>query len=136
MSNPSSYINVKLKDGRVATVYCHKNGNYDNVGKILKTHYNSQDLAEALVAMGDMSILGEFMSCPSGHSFNDPVSGHCVFYYRDRGDTLKIKRSYSAMMSSDFSYLWNGKEWLALDCHNDDINKGFHSFEYAQSFEI
>lgn len=136
MSNLSAYINVKLKDGRVATVFCHKEGNYDNAGKLLKMYYNSQELAESLVSMGDMSVLGESMTRPSGHSYENPVSGHCVFYYRDRGDALQVKRSYSAMMSAEFSYLWNGKEWLGLDCNTDDLNKGFHSFEYLQFFEI
>lgn len=136
MSNLSAYINVKLKDGRVATVYCHKEGHYDHVGKMLKKYYNSQSLAESLVFMGDISFLSEKTDCPKGHSFNEPVSGFSVFYYRDRGDLLKVKRGYSAMIHEDFSYLWNGNEWLALNSKQDDINNGFHNFDYEKTSEI
>ena len=77
-----SILNVKCSDGKVRSIYCHFDG--DTRLPILKKYYNSQELAEDLVSMGDMSSLAENMTCPEGHNFDHPEKGYCVFYYRDR----------------------------------------------------
>ena len=59
----------------------------EGVGKTLFEHYNSQDLAEAVVVPGDMSSLNEKCDKPEGHSYDKPAKGYTIYYGRDRGET-------------------------------------------------
>lgn len=83
MSTRSS-INVKCQDGKIRSSYIHFDG--DAHLDTLKSFYNSPEEAEALVMLGDMSVLAENMGCPEGHSFENQEEGFCVFYGRDRGE--------------------------------------------------
>jgi hypothetical protein len=85
MSTRSNII-VEHTDKTVKRVYCHFDGYLEGVGATLLEHYNTQELAEALVVPGDMSSLGEKCDKPKGHSYNTPVEGYTVYYGRDRGE--------------------------------------------------
>jgi len=67
MSTRSDII-VHLTDGRYKRIYCHHDGYIDHNGKMLYEHYNTQELAEALVKLGDLSGLGEVTGVK--HSFD------------------------------------------------------------------
>ena len=43
---------------------------------ILTEFYNSQEKAEALVNLGNLSILDKSPDCPEGHTFTAPVPGY------------------------------------------------------------
>ena len=79
-----SNIRVLCSDNKVRSVYCH----FDGYGHLptLQENYNSQELAERLVALGDLSSLAESMECPEGHDFENQVDGYCVAYCRDRDE--------------------------------------------------
>jgi hypothetical protein len=81
-----STIAVKHLDGSVSQIYCHWDGCLEHNGKILTEHYATQELAEALVALGDMSSLDKSIECPEGHTFDTSIRGYSVFYGRDRGE--------------------------------------------------
>lgn len=85
MSTRSDII-VEHNDGTWKRIYCHFDGYPDHHGPILTEHYSSQELAEALVAPGDMSSLDDKCDRPDGHSYERPVAGYCVYYRRDRGE--------------------------------------------------
>jgi hypothetical protein len=82
------YIIVQRSDGKVAEIYCHSGGSVEENGVDLLNHYNTQELAEALVAPGDLSFLAANCTKPEGHSFNTPIEGYCVYYSRDGGDPI------------------------------------------------
>lgn len=117
MSTHSS-IAVLHKDGSVSEVYCHFDGYPEGVGKFLKTHYNTQELADALVALGDMSYLAEKILPIGIHSYDKPESGVTVFYGRDRGEDNTKPRLFKDLSDyrknfkrQDFNYLFRNNEW-------------------------
>lgn len=67
MSTRSSIAVVK-SDGTVEAVYCHFDGDLKGVGAALLASFDSQERAEGLVALGDLSS----------------VAGGVVAYHRDR----------------------------------------------------
>ncbi|WP_299548704.1 hypothetical protein [uncultured Helicobacter sp.] len=55
-----SYIFVsegKSFTDQVKGIYCHWDGYVEGVGKTLKEHYNTDELANALINLGDISSL-------------------------------------------------------------------------------
>ena len=76
-----------MHGNKAKVVYCHHDGYLNFNGQILQEHYDSPK-ANNLVALGDMSSLGQNLAAPEGvtHSYRDPLIGVCVFYGRDRGE--------------------------------------------------
>lgn len=116
-----SLITAKLSDGRFGSIYCHFDGYLSHNGQILLEHYNDQVKVDALIALGDLSVLGESVECPAGHSFGKAVKGYCVAYGRDRGEeeseagygpTVEIAIKEGRYGAQEYNYLWDGTEWF------------------------
>ena len=113
MSTRSAII-VEHAAGHWARVYCHFDGCLEGVGRTLQDHYNGQDLAEALVAPGDMSSLHPRCSKPPSHSFDKPVEGFTVYYGRDRGEEGTEPKTGPTLESvwppedtwTEYTYVW------------------------------
>ncbi len=114
MSTRSS-IAVQKSDGTVEAVYCHFDGYLDGVGATLKKSFATQELAEGLVALGDLSSV---MSAEN--------LGEVKAYSRDLGEPFEdvAPRKYSDMdeyyarVGSDigdngYRYIFSGGKWLA-----------------------
>ena len=54
-----STIALLRDNGEVVKVYCHWDGYLENNGELLVKHYNTPEKIEALLALGDISSLGE-----------------------------------------------------------------------------
>jgi exoribonuclease II len=110
-------ITVKTRNG-VKTIYNHWDGYHDGVGVTLIKHYHSQEKAEALIALGNVSSLRESLECPEGHNFDNRIKGYSTFYERDRGETEQKARSYPSVGAAmehevqEFNYFWDGEKWL------------------------
>ena len=89
------------------SVYCHWDGYLEHNGRILQEYYNSSR-ANELVALGDISSLGELIG--EKHPFSPHASaedkiahdaadaaGWTTFYARDRGET-------GVEFATDFSF--------------------------------
>ena len=70
---------------------------HGNLGKMLLEHYNTPELATALVDLGSLSMVRERLAPDEGetHTFDTPVrhgtkGGVTTAYHRDRGDDLEI----------------------------------------------
>lgn len=61
MSTPS-FIRVLCKEGIIKFVYCHSDGYPSYLGKMLLEHYNTPELATALVDLGSLSMVRWFGS--------------------------------------------------------------------------
>ena len=113
-----STIAVKMSDDSIKKVYCHWDGYPSYNGKILKNHYNTQELAEKVVSLGSLSFLDKSMDCPEGHSFDNRVDGHSVAYGRDRGEEIEFeifadKKSYDVCKNwEEYNYYWDGEKWF------------------------
>ncbi len=115
-----SIITAKVSDGTWRTIYCHYDGYPSHNGRILLDHYGDQAKVDALMALGSLSSLGASTEKPEGHTFNEPVSGFCVAYGRDRGEkNTEAAKGDTAAESirnvgycvQEFSYLWDGERW-------------------------
>lgn len=116
-------ITVHCKDGKFRTIYSHWDGYMEHHFPILTQHYNTQEKAEALVAMGDVSKLDESMEKPEGHTFDTPVDGFSIFYGRDRGEKQKDIKCLVCNTFTDcfqknhqlYNYLFEDGKW---SCYN------------------
>ena len=79
-----SRIGIELKDGSILSAYHHWDGYPEWLGRMLKTNYNSRDLASELIDGGDMS------SC-----WSDKVWG------KDRTDGQKYGPEYYSQRGED-----------------------------------
>jgi len=135
MSTRSS-IAVLQNDGKVKSVYCHWDGNLQGVGETLLHHYNTYERANALVALGGLSVVYEnlnpLLSAPEAfpkgnvaeiittHSFDRRQSGVTVAYHRDRGDKFEQETHSSIRRfnkNNDFqlyNYLFMGGQWYVM----------------------
>ena len=124
-----SNINVKVGD-KYHSVYCHWDGYVSHNGAILLEHYNSQELAEKLVAEGDMSVLGPQCDKPEGHSYDTPAEGRTVYYGRDRGEEdVGMRVVDEPLFEQSYSYVWDGEKWLVrgYDCDNITVEEALKS---------
>jgi len=96
MSTPI-FIGVLCKEGIIKFVYCHSDSYPSYLGKMLLEHYNTPELATALVDLGSLSMVRERLAPDEGemHGFDTPVrhgpkGGVTTAYHRDRGEDLEI----------------------------------------------
>jgi hypothetical protein len=119
----STHSNIGLihADGSVSLIYCHHDGYPSHNGKILLEDYNTTEKVEALMALGDLSVLGLKVEKPVGHSFETPANGHCIAYGRDRGADGTYAMVYNSVDSADkegcdneYAYLFDSelKIWM------------------------
>lgn len=99
-------IVVHRRDGRYAYVHCQFDGYLTGVGQTLHDHHNDADRAETLVALGDLSSLGD-------------APETSVFYGCDRGETGVEARVRDSLddalewaMTVDYVYLWDDGWWV------------------------
>jgi len=124
-------IGIENKDGSIDCSYCHCDGHPIVNGAILAGNYNSKEKVRSLLKHGAMSLLCTEIDPPEGyeHSFDDPCNGVCVFYHRDRGDTLRITKCYDATRfvitakecDCEYVYLFSGGQWLFKPVDGDEF---------------
>ena len=83
-------IAVQREDGSVRSIYLHWDGYESHAMPLLTGFHYTQERAEALIALGGLSVLDKSIECPDGHTFEEPVRGYCIAYARDRGEDLEI----------------------------------------------
>lgn len=88
-----STIALEYADGSVSQVYSHWDGYLEHNGSILQTHYSDPWKLRELIDLGDLSSLAKEIG--TKHDFDNPPSGVCNFYGRDRGETGVEARRYA-----------------------------------------
>lgn len=137
-----SDIIVQLTDGTWKRIYCHWDGYMEHNGRILFDHYTSQAQAEALVALGDLSVLGEIVGVKHPFDAPDRFKGRnydkhtaawtaynrkfgrmCKAYGRDRGETGTDGTTGETLAAvwpetdtwTEFTYVWTEGRWWVAD---------------------
>lgn len=113
-------IGRKIKDNKVEYIYCHHDGYLDGVGEILKTHYTNNKIIDKLMALGDLSALGEVAeSNPDQWDYSKVDYNLCVAY-KDRGNhgvdsKIVTEKEYVDKLTTntwiEYLYLWDGEKW-------------------------
>lgn len=110
-------------DGTVRGIYCHFDGYPAGVGVTLQTHYIAESQVDALLKLGDLSILGDEIG--EAHPFDQtlkPDGTHLTTaYHRDRGEeyrTPSVWPSAGALLTTgrgfggvDYIYIWIKGDW-------------------------
>jgi len=111
-----STIAIENADGTVTGIYCHWDGYTSNNGVILQENYTTESSVRELIALGDLSSLGETVGVKT--NFNNAAEGQCVAYGRDRGEKDTEAASYDTyanfldVMGQEYDYLFvPGKGW-------------------------
>ena len=110
-----SHIGIRNTDGTVDYIYCHYDGYPSGVGETLTKHYTTYDKVKALIALGDLSVLGNEIG--EKQDFNNRTKGSCLAYGRDRGETGVEARKcsyvdYTKEYFEEYIYLFTpGKGW-------------------------
>tara|TARA_B100002019_G_scaffold151931_1_gene130897 strand:- start:3437 stop:3817 length:381 start_codon:yes stop_codon:yes gene_type:complete len=108
-----SRVGIELKDGSIVSSYHHWDGYPEWLGRILKTHYNSRDLASELIDGGDMSA-----------AWGDENRAE---YYSERGENCPPRydetREQFLSDGEEFSYIFTSAGWVCYDMHQFDDNK-------------
>ena len=116
MSTRSS-IGVKLPNGNIKAIYCHFDGYPSGVGQTLTEHYTTEEKINALMELGDLSVLGPEIG--EKQDFNDHANHNrdwCLAYGRDRGENREVEtysniKEWVSAMWVNYYYLWNGTNW-------------------------
>ena len=80
-----STIAIENANGTVTGIYCHWDGYVEHNGRILVENYTTEAAVRELIALGDLSSLGETVGEKT--DFDNAAKGQCVAYGRDRGET-------------------------------------------------
>jgi len=108
-----SRIGIELADGSILSAYHHWDGYPEWLGRILKTHYNSKELAAELIDGGDMS------TCWNEN--NEPE------YYSSRGEDCppRLDNDMNEFFTDgeEYSYIFRNGNWYAYDMHQFEDSK-------------
>lgn len=111
-----SSIAIQNDDGTVTGIYCHWDGYLSHNGRILNVYYNTENQVRELIALGDLSSLGENIG--EKVDFNNAPEGQCVAYGRDGGEdnveayTAQDWASFINQTGQEYDYLYvPGEGW-------------------------
>ena len=118
MSTPATII-VHTPTGALASTV-NFDGYPSHTGRILKEHYTTQEQAEELVKLGELSCLYERANPIGEHTWKNPEEGTTIAYHRDRGETKRQPRmAQSAIQLIEHfenfhNYVFENGEWTYI----------------------
>ena len=118
-----SRIGLELADGSILSAYHHSDGYESWLGRILKTHYNSKELAAELIDGGDMS------SAWTNAGFRNETVDQGPLYYSQRGDNCPPRLDADLCEyllpdnSEEFAYVFRNGEWVCYNMNQFDDTK-------------
>jgi hypothetical protein len=110
-----SRIGIELLDGSILSAYHHWDGYEAWLGRILKTHYNSKELAAELIDGGDMSTCWNDENQPE--------------YYSARGEDCPPRLDADLCEyllpdnSEEYAYVFRSGEWVCYNMNRFDDSK-------------
>jgi hypothetical protein len=130
-----SHIGLKNLDDTVSYIYCHHDGYPSYNGRILIENYTTVDKVKELLALGDISSLGENIG--SKHNWNNPPEGECNTYHRDRGERLVTGKNqqFQDLIGDDnvdYAYIFDGDYWECYRTYNGELIDIYEKFSNSQ----
>jgi len=131
-----SNIAYKTPEGKIRSVYCHWDGYPAHNGEMLRRYYSDPDKVQALVELGQISVLKpRVYPTTMDHTFDTPEEDITIFYGRDRGESNVGYQEYDDFAQyvdngEEYMYFFDGKDWLVND-HQEKDDYGFPIFDYV-----
>jgi len=136
-------IAIEREDGTILASYVHYDGYIRHTGRMLTQYYASEQLAEKLVSLGNLSFLDRSCEGQEGHSFESPVPGETIVYGRDRGETGQEPKFYDSFdeylamvgqeFGSSYNYLFMDGQWIVFNRHGEAAQNVEAAVESAQT---
>lgn len=108
MSTPAT-IGIERKNGLKTFITVNFDGYMEHTGKMLLKHYNTTEAIEELLALGDLSSIGETLD-------------ECIAYNRDRNESWEetMPRTHTLEQEKEaryaaHTYIWNGQDWTKAE---------------------
>lgn len=128
----STNSGIALRQGDTyTTIYCHWDGYPKSMLPKLRENYNSFELANKLVSMGDASYIEKKLEPTGEHTFMKPEDGVCVFYHRDRGDdwlscqpTCYTRSELFRQQAFEYVYVFEDGRWNVYNMNGRKLNCG------------
>jgi hypothetical protein len=128
-----SRIGVQLKNGSVLSAYHHWDGYPEWLGRILKTHYNSRELAAELIDGGDMSCCwtDDRWTGDRWGAYPTKVEEYGPQYYSQRGEECPPRHDKDLneylCNGEEYAYLFTNGEWVCYslygNAHSDIVKE-------------
>jgi len=114
-----STISIEKADGTVKQVYCHWDGFPESVGRTLKENYQTPEIVEELINLGDMSSLGKTIG--TKHDFDNRPEEETTYYGRDRGGDDTEPQVYDDLetflltgQQEQYNYIFREGAWYLI----------------------
>jgi hypothetical protein len=115
---------LELSDGSVLSIYSHWDGYPEFSGRILKTHYNTQEKVSSLIDGGDVSCLWTDKNW-NGNEWTD--CKYKALTYAERGEDCPPRLDPSVDMyleyGEEYAYLFKNGEWICYHMHQFENDK-------------
>ena len=124
-------IGIEHEDDTIESIYCHHDGYYSYVGKLLYMHYTDCEKIDKLMQLGDMSCLGT-EPVDAGWNKHIPYNSISHFYMAcecfDEDDTeARISHSrqefgeLTTKCDGEYAYLFSKEgKWLVSCIYNNE----------------
>lgn len=116
-------IAIEDSDKKVRAIFVQSDMYVEYAGQILHEHYNSEEKAYALLALGSLSAIRERLSPESGetHNYDKPAQDICIAFHRDRGDQFSaptvfenaktMQKNILGEYWASYCYLYRNNQW-------------------------
>ena len=134
-----SRIGIQLKDDSILSVYHHWDGYPEWLGRILKTHYNSRDLASELIDGGDMSVCWTDDHFRNSDGKIEKKAEYGPQYYSERGESCPPRLDDSVFEylnknnNEEYAYVWTvNNKWVCTNMNQFDDSKAPEKVEIPE----
>ena len=120
----SATIGIKQADGSVRATRVNADGYPAHAGAMLALHYHTPEQIEALLALGELSVLDKNLTPPEGtaHTWANPAPETTIAYHRDRGEKFTPAKRYGSVeeylanaisdTGASYAYLFDDGKWF------------------------
>lgn len=148
-----SLIAKQNYDGTYRAIYCHMDGYLTYNGAMLLDHYNTPEMVNKLLDLGDLSFLAPKLdpdpAKPHSFDYDKRQEGVTVAYGRDRGEKhtesindMSLEKLLENAQRIDYIYIFTkDNTWMYLSSRDqdgtmrnveDDINKIYKQYGILQ----
>lgn len=108
-------IGKENPDKTITYIYCHHDGCPSWMSKVLLNYYQNEEVIDKLLALGDMSCIGNY---PVTRAWDSPWDANSCEPYSERGDFMPAstvddeKEFFRILEDEEYWYLFKDNKWF------------------------